>query len=171
VQRWLAPAATDDGHSRPESPAPAADEVRRRALAALASLPVPPTAADEPGDWVGAAGARAPRAAFKARVAALVDGAPGRALQLNLLGEAADAEPLLDPASPVAVLLESTDPRLARCIALPAVVEAKKAPSAARPTRRTGTAAVAGLAVLPAAAVIGMLAMTVLVVTLLVWLL
>jgi hypothetical protein len=51
------------------------------------------------------------------------------------------------------------------------VVEAKKAPSAARPKRRTGTAAVAGLAVLPAAAVIGMLAMTVLVVTLLVWLL
>jgi hypothetical protein len=51
------------------------------------------------------------------------------------------------------------------------VVEAKKAPPAARPTRRTGTAAVAGIAVLPAAAVIGMLAMTVLVVTLLVWLL
>ena len=118
-----------------------------------------------------AAGAPAPRAAFTARVAALVDGAPGRALQLNLLGEAADAQPLLDPASPVAVLLETTDPRLARCTALPAVVEAKKAPSAARPTRRTGTAAVAGLAVLPAAAVIGMLAMTVLVVTLLVWLL
>ena len=171
VQRWLGPAATDDGHARPISRAPAADEVRRRALAALASLPVPPTAADEPGDWVGAAGAPAPRAAFTARVAALVDGAPGRALQLNLLGEAADAQPLLDPASPVAVLLETTDPRLARCTALPAVVEAKKAPSAARPTRRTGTAAVAGLAVLPAAAVIGMLAMTVLVVTLLVWLL
>ena len=37
VQRWLAPAATDDGHSRPMSRAPAADEVRRRALAALAS--------------------------------------------------------------------------------------------------------------------------------------
>jgi len=72
---------------------------------------------------------------------------------------------------PVAVLLETTDPRLARCTALPAVVEAKKAPSAARRTRWTGTAAVAGIAVLPAAAVLGMLAMTVLVVTLLVWLL
>ncbi len=73
------------------------------------------------------------------------------------------------------MLLETTDPRLARCTALPAVVEAKKAPAVAgapmRPSRRTGTAAVAGLAVLPAAAVIGMLAMTVLVVTLLVWLL
>ena len=185
VQRWLAPAATDEGRTRPRgsneghfrrtgdvaSHSPAADEVRRRALAALASLPVPPTAADEPGDWVGAAGAPAPRAAFTARVAALVDGAPGRALLLNLLGEAADAQPLLDSASPVAVLLETTDPRLARCTALPAVVEAKKAPSAARRTRWTGTAAVAGIAVLPAAAVLGMLAMTVLVVTLLVWLL
>lgn len=171
VQRWLAPAATGEGHSRPSSPAPAADEVRRRALAAFASLPVPPTAVDEPGDWVGAAGAPAPRAAFTARVAALIDSAPGRALLLNLLGEAAEAQPLLDPASPVAVLLETTDPRLARCTALPAVVEAKKARSAAHPTRRTGTAAGTGLAVLPAAAVIGMLAMTVLVVTLLVWLL
>ncbi|HEX5812883.1 MAG TPA: hypothetical protein VFY38_12310 [Pseudonocardia sp.] len=185
VQRWLAPAAmddghsrpvgSDDGHSRPTSPAPAADEVRRRALAALASLPVPPAAADEAGDWVGAAGAPAPRAAFTARVAALLDGAPGRALLLNLLGEAADAQPLLDPTSPVAVLLETTDPRLARCTALPPVVEAKKAPAAAgapmRPSRRTRTAAVAGTAVLPVAAVIGMLAMTALVVTLLVWLL
>ena len=94
----------------------------------------------------------------------------GGPCSLNLLGEAADAQPLLDPASPVAVLLETTDPRLARCTALPPVVEAKKAPSAARPTRRTGTAAVAGMAVLPVAAVIGMLAMTALVVTLLVWL-
>jgi len=50
-------------------------------------------------------------------------------------------------------------------------VEAKKAPSAARRTRWTGTAAAAGIAVLPAAAVLGMLVMTVLVVTLLVWLL
>lgn len=161
VERWLT------------SDVPAT-EVRRRALAALAVLPAR-DAADEPGDWIGAAGAPAPRAAFTARVAALVDGAPGRALLLNLLGEAADAQPLLDPASPVAVLLETTDPRLARCTALPPVVEAKKAPAAAgapmRPSRRTRTAAVAGTAMLPVAAVIGMLAMTALVVTLLVWLL
>ena len=120
----------------PATPAPAADEVRRRALAALAALPRSPTAADEPGDWIGAVGPPAPRAAFTARVAALVDGTPGRALLLNLVGGAADAQPLLDPASPVAVLVESTDPRLARCTALPPVVEAKKAPSAAR--RRGG---------------------------------
>ncbi len=161
VERWLT------------SDVPAT-EVRRRALAALAVLPAR-DAADEPGDWIGAAGAPAPRAAFTARVAALVDGVPGRALLLNLLGEAADAKPLLDPASPVAVLLETTDPRLARCTALPPVVEAKKAPAAAgapmRPSRRTRTAAVVGTAMLPLAAVIGMLVMTALVVTLLVWLL
>ena len=170
VERWLAPSrhgrrALSSDPRRPRTRCAGARWPRWRVL------PVPPTAADEPGDWVGAAGAPAPRAAFTARVAALVDGVPGRALLLNLLGEAADAQPLLDPASPVAVLLETTDPRLARCTALPAVVEAKKAPPAARPTRRTGTAAVAGIAVLPAVAVIGMLAMTVLVVTLLVWLL
>jgi hypothetical protein len=108
VERWLT------------SDVPAI-EVRRRALAALAVLPAR-DAADEPGDWIGAAGAPAPRAAFTARIAALVDGVPGRALLLNLLGEAADAQPLLDPASPVAVLLETTDPRLARCTALPPVV-------------------------------------------------
>ena len=88
----------------------------RRTSPATGSAPSPPPA---------------PRAAFTARVAALVDGTPGRALLLNLVGGAADAQPLLDPASPVAVLVESTDPRLARCTALRPVVEAKKAPSAA----------------------------------------
>jgi hypothetical protein len=169
VERWMTPdvppgrAATSDKQ--------ASARVRRRVLAALATLPAPPPATDEPGEWIGAVDAPGPRAAFTARVAALVDGLPGRALLLNLVGGVADAGVLADPASPAAVLVESGEPQLARCTALRPVVEAKKAPPAARPTRRTGTAAVAGIAVLPAVAVIGMLAMTVLVVTLLVWLL
>jgi hypothetical protein len=157
VERWLA------------ADAPAA-EVRRRALAGLAALPAVPDAADEPGDWIGAVAAPGPRAAFTARVGALVDGAPGRALLLNLAGGPDDVQPLLDPASPVAVLVESTDPQLTRCTALRPVVEAKKAvppPSG----RRAGTVAAVGIAVLPLVALIGVLAMTALVVTLLMWLL
>ena len=134
VERWLRPAARrtgpPDGRARcggarwPALAAlPAVRRLRRTSRATGSAPSAPP----------------APRAAFTARVAALVDGAPGRALLLNLLGGAADAQPLLDPASPVAVLVESTDPRLARCTALRPVVEAKKAPSAARPARRTGT--------------------------------
>ena len=111
-----------------------------------------------------------PRVAFTARAAALVDGTPGRALLLNLVGGPDDVQPLLDlPLSPVAVLVESTDPRLARCTALRPVVEAKKA--VPPPARRAGTAAAVGIAVLPLVALIGALALTALVVTLLIWLL
>ena len=102
-------------------------------------------------------------------VAALVDGSPGRALLLNLVGGQDDVLPLLDRASPVAVLVESTDPQLARCTAVRPVVEAKKA--VPPPARRAGTAAAVGIAVLPLVALIGALAMTALVVTLLIWLL
>ena len=77
---------------------------------------------DGPGDWIGAVGAPGPRGAFTARVAALVGGRPGRALLLNLAGGPDEVRPLLDPGSPVAVLVESTDPELARCTALRPVV-------------------------------------------------
>jgi len=158
VERWL---AVD---------APTA-EVRRRVLAGVAALPAVPGAADVPGDWIGAVAATGPRVAFTARAAALVDGTPGRALLLNLVGGPDDVQPLLDTASasPVAVLVESTDPRLARCTALRPVVEAKKA--VPPPARRVGTAAAVGIAVVPLVALIGALALTALVVTLLIWLL
>ena len=83
VERWL---AVD---------APTA-EVRRRVLAGVAALPAVPGAADVPGDWIGAVAATGPRVAFTARVAALVDGTPGRALLLNLVGGPDDVQPLLD---------------------------------------------------------------------------
>ncbi len=164
VQRWLAAA----GHT---AGGPAAAEVRHRALAALAALPGPTPdsaagpAADEPGDWWAAVTAPASRAAFVARVAALLGGVPGRALLLNLVGGPDDAAALLDPASPVAVLVEHGPP--ARPAPLRSVVEAKKAPAAAalpRPARRAGVAVVGTAVVLPLAAVV----LTVVVVTVLV---
>ena len=113
-------------------PSSGAAEVRRRALAALATLPPAGarrlTRRRRADDWIGAVTAPGPRGAFAARVAALVGGATGRALLLNLVGGPDDAGPLLDAASPVAVLVESTDPQLARPTALRPVVEAKKAP-------------------------------------------
>jgi hypothetical protein len=180
VERWLAEPASarllsDERPTRPtgsdERAARPVPEVSRRVMAALAALAPVPDAPDVPGDWIGAVGAPALRAAFTSRVTSLVTGTPGRALLLNLVGGAADAQPLLDPASPVAVLVESTDPRLARCTALQPVVEAKKVPPPASPARRAGVAAVAGIAVVPLMAAFGVLAATVLVLTLLVWLL
>jgi hypothetical protein len=178
VQRWLAHA--DDRHVRrtgsdesavrqAKAAAPSravAAEVRRRALAALAALPPPPLAADQPGSWLGAV--RAPEAsrAFTARVAALVAGLPGRALLLNLVGGPDDAAALLDPASPAAVLVDGSAPT--HLTPLRAEVEAKKAPAAAtsRPTRRAGVAAVAGIAVLPLVASATVLVLVALVVVL-----
>jgi hypothetical protein len=184
------PVPTDDRHRRrrgsdesavrqadgPESATgsggPVAAEVRGRALAALAALPAPPAVADVPGDaigdWIGAVAAPGSRAAFTARVAALVGGDTGRALLLNLVGGPDDAGPLLDPASPVAVLVETTDPHLARPTALRPVVEAKKA--SAPPAR---VAAATGMAMVPLAApvVLTALVLTALVVTVLVLLL
>jgi hypothetical protein len=162
VERWLAGSAHDTGH-------PVGDEVRRRTSAALAALSAPTSTPDEPGDWIGAIGAGEPRAAFVARVAALLGGAPGRALLLNLVGGPDDARPLLDPASPLAVLVESTDPQLARCTALRPVVEAKKAP--APPARGAGVVAVAGIAIMPLVVLFVLLATTAVMVTLLMWLL
>ncbi len=161
VHRWLAANAAGG---------PVAAEVRRRALAALTALPHPDPdsgagpAADVPGDWWAAVTAPAARAAFVARAAALLAGAPGRALLLNLVGGPDDAATLLDPASPVAVLVEHAP---ARPAPLRSVVEAKKAPAAAalpRPARRAGVAVVGTAVVLPLAAVV----LTVVVVTVLV---
>ena len=170
IERWqsvpderpVRPTGSDERHSRTDQ---GSAEVRSRVLAALASLPAPAYASDEPGDWIGAVAAPAPRAAFLARVASLVDGSPGRALLLNLVDGPPEAQPLLDPASPVAVLVESTDLQLARCSALRPVVEAKKAPAP------RATVAAMGIAALPLVALFGTLAMTALVVTLLFWLL
>ena len=197
VQRWLAvdvpaehpapvgspPAPTDDRHGRRpgsdegavrQEPAalsrgPIAAEVRRRALAALAALPaVADGPGDALGDWIGAVAAPGPRAAFAARVVALIGGDTGRALLLNLVGGPDDTGPLLDPASPVAVLVETTDPHLARPTALRPVAEAKKAPT---PPARV--AAATGTAMVPIAApvMLTVLVLTALVVTVLVLLL
>ena len=169
---------SDDQHSRPtgsdesavrrEGAAPSGgrigDEVQQRALSALAALPASVAGVDEPGDWIGAVAAPAPRAAFVARVASLVGGTRGRAVLLNLVGGPDEVRSLLDPAFPVAVLVESPDPQLARRTALRPVVEAKKAPA---PPSRAGVA-VPGIALV---AMVGVLALTALVVTLLVWLL
>jgi hypothetical protein len=149
------------------SEAPVEVEVQQRTSAALAVLPEPAVSADPPGDWIGAIGAPEPRAAFVARVAALAGGRTGRALLVNLVGGPDDARSLLDPASPVAVLVESTDPQLARCTALQPVVGAKKAPA----PPGAGVVAVAGIAVLPLVVLFVLLATTALIVTLLFWLL
>jgi hypothetical protein len=171
VERWLPvpderPArrtGSDERHSRTDR---GSGEVQRQVLTVLAALPAPAVVSDEPGDWIGAVAAPAPRAAFLARVGALVGGATGRALLVNLVGGPAEAQPLLDPGSPVAVLVESTDPQLARCTALRPVVEAKKAPAP-----RAGAAVAVGLAVLPLVVLFATLATTALVVALLFWLL
>jgi hypothetical protein len=178
VQRWLA--HTDerhvgrigsDGSAVRQIDAASASravtaEVRRRALAALAVLPAPSPAADEPGSWLGAVRAPAARRAFTSRVAALVAGLPGRALLLNLVGGPDDTAALLDPDSPAAVLVDGSAPT--HLTPLRAEVEAKKAPAAAssRPTRRAGVAAVAGIAVLPLAAAATVLVLVALVVVL-----
>jgi hypothetical protein len=67
------------------------------------------------------------------------------------------------------VLVESTDPQLARCTALQPVVGAKKAP--APPAERAGVVAVAGIAIMPLVVLFVLLATTALMVTLLFWLL
>lgn len=170
IERWqsapderpVRPTGSDERHSRTDR---GSGEVRSRVLAALATLPAPAHAGDEPGDWIGTVAAAAPRAAFVGRVAALIHGAPGRALLLNLVDGPAEAQALLDPVSPVAVLVESADPRLTRCTALRPVVEAKKAPAP------RATVAAVGIAALPLVALFGTLAMTALLVMLLFWLL
>lgn len=157
VQRWI----DTDAPIPPACDLTPLSEPGRRVLDALASLDPPADAEDLPGDWCGAAGAPAARAAFVARVAALVGGARGRALLLNLVGGPDDLAELRDPASPLAVLVESTARGLARPVPLRPVVEAKKAPAP-----RAAAAAV-GIAVLPLVVLVGMLATTALVVTLL----
>jgi hypothetical protein len=164
VQRWLTPDVTD----RPT----VAAEVHGRALAALATLPAPAPVAnvDTDSDWIGAVTAEATRAAFSARVTALLAGAPGRALLLNLVGGPDDVAPLLDPASPVAVLVESSDPQLAWPAALPSVREKKAPGPPSRIAAATGAATAAGIAVAPlmVAMVVLVLLVTALIVTVLV---
>jgi hypothetical protein len=137
VQRWI-----DAGEPPATSPADGAaalSEPGRRVLEALASLPARTPADGLPGSWVGGVGSAPARAAFVARVGELVAGAPGRALLLNLVGGPDDATAVLDPASPVAVLVDGAAPD--RPIPLHGEVDAKKAPTP-RP-RRAGAAAVA----------------------------
>jgi hypothetical protein len=146
-------------------------DVESRIVAALRTLPVPPSAAepdDRPDDWFGAVNDPAAREAFAARVSTLVRGRPGRALLLNLVGGADDAVALLEPGSPVALLVDGATP--AGITPLQPVVEAKKASAPRPPARRAGVA-VAGIAVVPLVTAFGVLAVTVLVLTLLVWLL
>ena len=109
-------------------------------LRALASLPVPPSATDEPGAWIGGVATPACRVAFVARVVALLEGAPGRALLLNLLGGPDDAGALLDPASPLAVLADGAAP--SGVTPLRSEVDAKNAPAppAGAVTARPATA-------------------------------
>jgi hypothetical protein len=116
--------------------------VRSFVVQALASLPVPPAGADEPGDWFGGVAAPACRTAFVARVGLLLHGTPGRALLLNLIGGPDDAADLVDDTRPLAVLAETADRTPPRPTALRPVVEAKKAPAAA-----VTTAAVVGTAI------------------------
>jgi hypothetical protein len=190
VERWLPghsdePAAgapgSDERHSRRTGSARqegdtvagavVGDDVRQRALAALAALPLPVTApaADAPDEWIAAAGAPAARSAFVARATALVGGMPGRALLLNLVGCPDDVSELRHPESPLAVLMDTADRALARPVALAPVVEAKKAPDP--PARGAGVVAVAGIAVLPLVVLFVLLATTAVIVTLVFWLL
>ena len=142
VQRWI-------GAPPPVSPTcgvPALSEPGRRVLDALAALPAPGArTAAPPGDWVAGVGSAPARAAFVARVADLVAGTPGRALLLNLVGPE-DAGTVLDPASPVVVLVEGAEPAPQPLVS---AVEAKKAPAPAL-GGRTAVAAVAGTVVVVA---------------------
>ena len=174
VERWLA-GHTDESAlrapDRPDSDTPAGagvgDDVRQRVLAALAALPVSSPTADVSGSWVGGTASAAARAAFRARVGLLLDGTPGRALLLNLVGGPDDAPALLYPASPAAVLVEGADPPVP--LPAPSVVEVKKAP--APPAQGAAVVVVAGVAVLPLVVLFVLLATTALVVAALMWLL
>jgi hypothetical protein len=87
-------------------PDPAAAEVRRRLDAALRELRLP-AAVDAPetaADWLGDTADALARATFVQQVDALLAGRPGRALELNLVGSAADLAALLADPRPLAVL-------------------------------------------------------------------
>jgi hypothetical protein len=125
-------------------------DVQRRVAAAVRALPGPPPAGRDATerDWLGDAASTPAREAFVRRVGELVvDGRPGRALLLNLVGSAADLTALLDDGRPLAVLA----PDIAAAGPTPLgrgrgpVVGAGKAPAAAAP--RTSPAASATLPV------------------------
>jgi hypothetical protein len=82
-------------------------DVQRRVAAVVRALPGPPPADRDATerDWLGDASSAPAREAFVRRVGELVvDGRPGRALLLNLVGSAADLSGLLDDPRPLAVL-------------------------------------------------------------------
>ncbi|MDT7579120.1 MAG: hypothetical protein QOK35_384 [Pseudonocardiales bacterium] len=148
--------------------------VGSRVMEALRALPGAPHAVDSAGggagtpggarDWLGTVADPTARAAFVARVRRLLAGTPGRALLLNLVGSPGDAAALLDPASPVVVLVDGPTP--ARMAPLRSEVDAKKALPAPALARRAGVAAVVGTAALPvmaAAVILAALLLTVLV--------
>ena len=146
--------------------------VEQQIVAALRTLPVPPRGVrsdewprERPDDWLGAVTDPGARAAFLARVAMLLrERQQGRALLLNLVGGPDDAAALLDPASPVAVLVDGPAP--AGVTLLRSEVDAKKARAAVLRPRRTSVAAIATTAALPVlatAVVLAALVVTVLV--------
>ena len=180
VERWLAEPSpprlmSDERPTRPigsdERAARPVPEVSRRAMAALAALAPVPDAPDVPGDWIGAVGAPAPRAAFTSRVTSLVTGTPaGPCCSISSAVRPTRSRcSTPPPPSPCSSRAQSPDwrgaPRCSRWW------RQKKSPAPAPPARRAGVAAVAGIAVVPMMAAFGVLAATVLVLTLLVWLL
>jgi hypothetical protein len=126
VERWITTDPAD----------PSGDgEVARRVATALHELQLPagtdPPAV--PDDWLAGLDDPAGRAAFVARVDALLAGQPGRALVLNLVGSPDDLAALLDDPRPLAVLApDLPDPAPITSLARPA--PAKKA---APPSRRS----------------------------------
>ncbi|HXV94736.1 MAG TPA: hypothetical protein VD813_15640, partial [Pseudonocardia sp.] len=88
------------------------DEVRHRLDGALRSLPRPAVedTAAAPGNWIADSALPNARALFLGRVAELLAGAPGRALMLNLVSDAADVAALLTASpGPLAVLAVEPD--------------------------------------------------------------
>jgi hypothetical protein len=121
--------------------------VRRRLVGALRELRLPAAGAapDAAADWLGDLAQPAARAAFLTRVDALLAGAPGRALVLNLVGVAADLAGLLVDPRPLAVLApDLPDPTVITALVRSDGEPAKKAGPPSR-TRNSPASAVRNL--------------------------
>ncbi|HEU0089017.1 MAG TPA: hypothetical protein VFQ77_15440 [Pseudonocardiaceae bacterium] len=112
-------------------------ETRRRALAALESVPTADPAAETgPPSWFGNVRAPGPRAEFVHRTAGLLAGTAGRALFLNLISSPDDAAALAEDDLPAAILAEDV-----RGISTDRVAELnpKKAPVPPRSNHQVAT--------------------------------